>query len=175
MNTDQDLREIGRRFREELWNTGDLGIAAEVVHPECLIHARIPFHTDFVRGPEALGQLVLFYHLAFSEVRVTADQIIVEKNTEEKAEGNTVVVRWTARGRNTGDLLGLPPTGRVAVTSGVDVLRIADGKIVEGWVSWDTLSLLEDLVAPEAREGETGAAPPGPSFLPLLARLWPKK
>ena len=161
----QALREIGRRFREELWNTGDLGIAAEIVHPECLIQARIPFRTDFVRGPEALGQLVLFYHLAFSEVRVTADQII--------AEGDTVVVRWTARGRNTGDLLGLPPTGRVAVTSGVDVLRVADGKIVEGWVSWDTLSLLEDLVAPEAREGETGAAPPGPSFLPLLARLWP--
>jgi predicted ester cyclase len=158
-------RALARRFREELWNTGDLGIAAEIIHPDCLIHARIPFRTDFVRGPEALGQLVLFYHLAFSEVQVTAEQLI--------AEGDTVVVRWTARGRNTGDLLGLAPTGRVAVTSGMDVLRIADGKIVEGWVSWDTLSLLEDLVAPEAREGEAGAAPPGPSFLPLLARLWP--
>jgi len=158
-------RELGRRFREELWNTGDLGIAAEILHPECLIHARIPFHTDFARGPEALGQLVLFYHLAFSEVQVTAEQIVVE--------GDTVVVRWTARGRNTGDLLGLPPTGRVAATSGVDVLRVADGRIVEGWVSWDTLSLLEDLVAPEARTVEAGEAPPGPSFLPLLARLWP--
>jgi len=157
-------RALARRFREDLWNTGDLGIAAEIVHPECLIHDRIPFHTDFARGPEALGQLVLFYHLAFSEVRVTAEQIV--------AEGDTVVVRWTARGRNTGDLLGLPPTGRVASTSGVDVLRIADGKIVEGWVTWDTLSLFEDLVAPEAKEGD-GAAAPGPSFLPLLARLWP--
>jgi predicted ester cyclase len=159
----EENRALARRFREDLWNTGDLGIAAELVHPDCLIHGRIPFRTDFARGPEALGQLVLFYHLAFSEVRVTAEQII--------AEGDMVVVRWTARGRNTGDLLGLPPTGRLAATSGVDVLRIADGRIVEGWVSWDTLSLLEDLVAPEAKEG--AGAPPGPSFLPLLARLWP--
>ena len=156
-------KEIARRFREDLWNTGDLSIAAEILHPDCLIHARVPFQTDFVRGPEALGQLVLFYHLAFSEVRVTAEQII--------AEGDLVVVRWTAHGRNTGDLLGLPPTGREAATSGVDVLRIADGKVVEGWVSWDVLSLLEDLVAPEVREG--GDGPPGPSFLPLLTRLWP--
>jgi predicted ester cyclase len=160
----EENRALGRRFREELWNTGDLGIAAEILDPGCLIHARVPFRTDFVRGPEALGQLVLFYHLAFSEVRVTAEQVI--------AEGDTVVVRWTAKGRNTGDLLGLPPTGREATTSGVDVLRIAGGKIVEGWVSWDTLSLLEDLVTPEARDGEAGATP-GPSFLPLLARLWP--
>lgn len=158
-------RAVARRFREELWNTGDLGIAAEIVHPDCVIHARIPFRTDFVRGPEALGQLVLFYRLAFSEVKVTAEQII--------AEGDAVVVRWSAVGRNTGDLLGLPPTGRVATTSGVDVLRIADGRIVEGWVSWDTLSLLEDLVAPEARQEDGGAPAPGPSFLPLLARLWP--
>jgi predicted ester cyclase len=158
-------RELGRRFREELWNTGDLGIAAEILAGDCLIHARVPFRTDFVRGPEALGQLVLFYHLAFSEVRVRAEQII--------AEGDMVVVRWTASGRNTGDLLGLPPTGRVASTSGIDMLRIAGGRIVEGWVSWDTLSLLENLVAPETPEGGGEAAPPGPSFLPLLARLWP--
>ncbi len=158
-------KAIARRFREDLWNSGDLSIADEILHRDCLIHARVPFQTDFARGPEALGQLVLFYHLAFSEVRVTAEQII--------AEADMVVVRWSARGRNTGDLLGLPPTGREASTSGVDVLRIEDGKIVEGWVSWDVLSLLEGLVAPEVRE--EGAGVPGPSFLPLLARLWPER
>jgi hypothetical protein len=68
-------RALARRFREDLWNTGDLGIAAEILHRDCLIHARIPFQTDFARGPEALCQLVLFYHLAFSEVRVIAEQI----------------------------------------------------------------------------------------------------
>ena len=157
-------REIARRFREDLWNTGDLAIADAIIDRECKIHARIPFATDFMRGPDAMAQLVMFYRLAFSEIRVTVDELV--------AEGDLVVSRWTAHGRNTGDLLGLPPTGRETVTTGIDFLRIAGGKIVEGWVSWDTLSLIEQLLMPEPREHEVGEPEPGSGFLPLLARLW---
>jgi len=133
----QDLREIGRRFREDLWNTGDLTPADDLVARDCPFHAQIPFPIDFARGPDAVRHLVFFYHMAFSEIRVTADQIV--------AEGDTVVVRWTARGRHTGHLLGLPPTGRETVITGIDMLRIEDGKIAEAWVSWDTLGLVEQL------------------------------
>ncbi|HEX7182247.1 MAG TPA: ester cyclase [Thermoanaerobaculia bacterium] len=158
----QDNRAIARRFREDLWNTADLSIVDEIIAGDCAIHARIPFATDFARGPEALAQLVLFYHLAFSEIRVTVEQMM--------AEGDTVAVRWTARGRNTGDLLGLPATGRETVTTGIDMLRIAGGKVVEGWVSWDVLSLLEQLAAPSPEETGTVGGP-GEGFLSLLTRL----
>jgi predicted ester cyclase len=162
-----DPKAIARRFREDLWNTGDLAIADEIIDRECLIHARIPFATDFMRGPDAMAQLVMFYRLAFSEIRVTVDELV--------AEGEMVVARWTAHGRNTGDLLGLPPTGRDTVTTGIDFLRIAGGKVVEGWVSWDTLSLIEQLLTPEPRERAVGDPEPGSGFLPLLARLWEKR
>ncbi|HYU35571.1 MAG TPA: ester cyclase [Thermoanaerobaculia bacterium] len=162
-----DPKAIARRFREDLWNTGDLSIADAIIDRECVIHARIPFATDFMRGPDAVAQLVLFYRLAFSEIRVTVDGLV--------AEGDLVVSRWTARGRNTGDLLGLPPTGRETVTTGIDFLRIAGGRIAEGWVSWDTLSLIEQLVVPAPREREVGEPDPGSGFLPLLARLWEKR
>src|SRR5262245_50377751 len=74
-------KEIARRFREDLWNTGDLAIADELVAHDCLIHAHIPFPIDFARGPDAVRHLVFFYHLAFTEIRVTADQIVVEGDT----------------------------------------------------------------------------------------------
>jgi predicted ester cyclase len=159
---EEALRAIGRRFRVELWNTGDLAIATELLAPDCLIHARIPLATDFARGPESLRQLVHFYHLAFSEIHVVAEQVVVE--------GDTVVVRWTARGRHTGDLLGLPPTFRETETTGIDILRVADGRIVEGWVSWDVLNLLEQLLLPA---GQGGMEEPvaGAGFLALLERL----
>lgn len=157
-------KAIARRFREDLWNTGELAIADEVIHRDCAIHARIPFATDFMRGPDAMAQLVMFYRLAFSEIRMTVDELV--------AEEDLVVARWTARGRNTGDLLGLPATGRETVTTGIDFLRITGGKIIEGWVSWDTLSLIEQLVVPAPREPEIGEPEPGSGFLPLLARLW---
>jgi predicted ester cyclase len=152
----QAMKEIGRRFREDLWNSGDLALADEIFARDCLVHARVPFPIDFARGPDALRHLIFFYHLAFSEIRVTADQIV--------AEGDTVVVRWTARGCHTGHLLGLPPTGKETVTTGIDMLRIEGGKIVEGWVSWDTLSLFEQLAGLGDEDGGSG-------FLSLLERL----
>ncbi|HEX4961573.1 MAG TPA: ester cyclase [Thermoanaerobaculia bacterium] len=151
----QAAKEIGRRFREDLWNSGDLALADELIARDCLVHARVPFPIDFARGPDALRHLIFFYHLAFSEIRVTAEQIV--------AEGDLVVVRWSARGRHTGHLLGLPPTGRETETSGIDMLRIAGGKIAEGWVSWDTLSLFEQLM--DLGDGS------GSGFLSLLERF----
>jgi predicted ester cyclase len=149
------IRELGRRFREDLWNTGDLALADEIVDRDCPFHAQIPFPIDFARGPDAVRHLVFFYHLAFSEIRVTADQIV--------AEDDMVVVRWTAHGRHTGHLLGLPPTGRETVITGIDMLRVAGGKIAEGWVSWDTLGLVEQLTD----SGEESGA----GYLHLLERL----
>jgi predicted ester cyclase len=152
-------KEIGRRFREDLWNTGNLALADDLFARDCLVHARVPFPIDFSRGPDALRHLIFFYHLAFSEIQVTAEQIV--------AEGDMVVVRWTARGRHTGHLLALPPTGRETVTSGIDMLRIVDGKIAEGWVSWDTLSLFEQLM--DLGDGS------GSGFLSLLERFQDSK
>jgi len=159
MTAVESSKEIGRRFREDLWNTGDLALADDLLARDCLIHARVPFPIDFSRGPDAIRHLVFFYHLAFSEIRVTAEQIIAERG----AEDDMVVVRWTARGRHTGHLPGLPPTGRDTVTTGIDMLRIVGGKVTEGWVSWDTLSLLEQI-------SDLGEGPES-GFLSLLERL----
>jgi steroid delta-isomerase-like uncharacterized protein len=159
-------KEIARRFREDLWNSGDLAIADEVVAADCLFHARVPLATDFVRGPDALRQLVLFYHLAFSEIRMSVDQVI--------AEGDQVAARWTGTGRHNGELLGLPAARQETITTGIDFLRIARGQIVEGWIAWDILSLIEQLLPPESEAG-AGAGPvstgPLAEFLPLLKRL----
>lgn len=157
-------KEIARRFREDLWNSGDLTIADEIVAADCLFHARVPFATDFVRGPDAMRQLVLFYHLAFSDIRMTVDQVI--------AEGDTVATRWTGKGRHSGELLGLPAARGETVTNGIDFLRFDHGQIVEGWVVWDILSLIEQLLPPDSEAGDRAAASgPLAEFLPLLKRL----
>ena len=160
----EENKAIARRFREDLWNTGDLALVGRLFDRDCVVHARVPLTTDFTRGPDAMGQLVFFYRIAFSEVRMTIEEMV--------AEEDLVVTRWNARGVHTGDLLGLPPTGRETFTTGMDMLRIRDGKIAEGWVSWDALALVEQLAAP----APAGAAPVGDpglgaGFLSLLERL----
>ena len=147
---------IARRFRRDLWNTGELALADQIVDHECRFHGRIPFDTDFTTGPEAVKQLVRFYHMTFSDIEMTLEQVV--------AEGEWVSVRWRARGRHTGNLFGVAPTGREVTTSGIDMLRIVDGRIVEGWVSFDVLSMMEQILTPPDRA-------PDSDFFSLIAAL----
>jgi len=65
-------------------------------------------------------------------------------------EGETVMVRWFCRGTHKGDLNGISPTGKQITISGISIARFANGKMVEGWVNWDALGLMQQLgVVPE--------------------------
>jgi predicted ester cyclase len=62
---------------------------------------------------------------------------------DQVAEGELVATRWTARGTNAGQLMGMPPTGKQVTVNGVTYARIADGRAREAWLSWDTLSMMQ--------------------------------
>ena len=65
-------------------------------------------------------------------------------------EGNMVATRWTGRGTHTGELMGIPPTGKQVTVVGITISRVEDGKVVEEWTNWDTLGMLQQLgVVPE--------------------------
>jgi predicted ester cyclase len=51
----------------------------------------------------------------------------------------------TARGTHVGEFVGIAPTGKPVSFNAVDVVRIADGKIVERWSQADNLALLQQL------------------------------
>lgn len=74
---------------------------------------------------------------AFSDLEVTILMQI--------AEGNLVATRWQFAGMQTGEYLGHPPSGKRAIWTGVQIARVADGKIVESWVNWDKFRMFEAL------------------------------
>jgi predicted ester cyclase len=70
---------------------------------------------------------------------------------DQIADGDKVATRWTAQGTHDGELMGIDPTRRTAVVTGITVQRIGDGgQIVEGWTNWDMLGMLQQLgIAPQ--------------------------
>ncbi len=77
--------------------------------------------------------------------RMTVDEMI--------AEGDRVMVRWTFYGIHQGELSGLPPTHKSVTYSGINIFRIADGKIAEIWDIYDRLWLWQQLgVLPDIKE-----------------------
>jgi steroid delta-isomerase-like uncharacterized protein len=61
------------------------------------------------------------------------------------AEGDRVVVRWTNSGTHIGVFAGIPPTGRSFVIAGIDIYRVADGKLAEHWHVVDQLAMMAQL------------------------------
>ncbi len=74
---------------------------------------------------------------AIPDLRVEVEEVIVE--------GERVVVLVRVRGTHTGELPGLPPTGRRVCVRGVEVLRILDCEVSEHRSLFDLPGLMRQL------------------------------
>ena len=142
------IKQIARRFRQELWNTGHAAIADEICAPSAALHVLDPVTPDFGRGPEALKKVVGLYLKAFPDARCTIEDLIVE--------GDRVAVRWSARATHRGPLGEIPATGKSIEITGIDILRVSGGRIEEMWTNWDTLGLLRQVGATEPQPASSG-------------------
>ena len=77
----------------------------------------------------------------FSDSGITIEDMI--------AEGDKVAVDWTWTGTHIGEFMGIPPTGRHIAVKGISIHRLADGKFVESWASYDALGMMQQLTAEE--------------------------
>jgi predicted ester cyclase len=77
--------------------------------------------------------------------RMTVEEII--------AENDRVMVRWTFSGTQVGEYSGLPPKAKDVIYSGINIFRIANGKIAEIWDISDRLWLWQQLgVLPDIKD-----------------------
>ena len=130
-----EIRDIVERFTDQAWNGGDLDLIDELFAAEYVGHdAPRP---EPVRGPEGMKDFLRMYHGAFSDAHIALDDVIIKDDK--------VVTRWTGTGTHDGDLMGIPATGKAVSFTGIRIFRLADGKIVEGWVDWDTFGLMRQL------------------------------
>ncbi len=61
------------------------------------------------------------------------------------SEGDRVVVRYTFQGTHQGELLGIPPTGKSVIMTGISIYRVVNGLFTEIWESYDKLGLMQQL------------------------------
>jgi steroid delta-isomerase-like uncharacterized protein len=122
---------VRRRFRE--LDAGNMGILDEL------------FSLDYVlnlpgRTPMGLEETKAFYEALYSAFPNLRHEI-----HDQIAEGDKVVTRWTARGTHESELMGIRPTGKTAEFVGINIYRLDGGKLVESYVCWDMLGLVQQL------------------------------
>jgi steroid delta-isomerase-like uncharacterized protein len=132
--SNEDNKALVRRFFEEVWNKGNLNVIDELDSPNYVDHDAPP---GLPAGIEGQKQFVKMYRTAFPDLRITVDDVI--------SEGDKVVTRWTARGTHNGPLMEIPKTGKKVTVTGISENRVVNGKFVEGWNSFDQMSLLQQI------------------------------
>jgi predicted ester cyclase len=75
------------------------------------------------------------------------------------AEGEKVVTRKTFHGTHEGELMGIPPTGRRVSMGLIDIVRIADGRVMEHWSVGDNLGMMQQLGIIPQPGGAEGSGP----------------
>ena len=89
--------------------------------------------------PERVGQGLTTMGRAFSDLRMAeADSV---------TEGDKLAFRWLLSGTHEREFMGVAGTGRRVEAMGMDILRVADGKIVEHWGEFDAMGLLRQIGA----------------------------
>jgi predicted ester cyclase len=118
-----------RNFVEDVWNGRSYEAASEL-YAETYVN---PFGT----GPSARVEPIRRYHEAFPDLHLDIDELIVADDT--------VVLRMTFRGTDTGGYVGRPPTGRTVEEWVVDIMHFEDDRVVSEWIGADKLGLFIQL------------------------------
>ncbi|MDQ3380301.1 MAG: ester cyclase [Actinomycetota bacterium] len=138
----EDNKTLVRRYFEEMDERRDVAIIDEFIAPDFVNHDPPPGLTP---DREGLKQMFLHFLSATPDGYHVIHDVI--------AEGDMVVTRVTGYGTHTGELFGIPPTGKQFETEGISIRRIVNGKIAEHWAVVDMLGVMHQLgVIPEAAQ-----------------------
>ncbi len=130
-------KELIRRYYEEMWNPWNFDLADELLAPDFSFRGSLGAVT---KGRDAFRDYMRQVRRAFHDFH---------KSIEEMIEGDdSIAARLSYRGTHRGELFGVAPTGREITYSGAAFFRIAAGKVAEGWVLGDLLTLLKQIGAP---------------------------
>lgn len=140
----EDTGAVVRLFVEEFQGNGTRRVGEELLAADFVNRTPDP-------GSSGDRQAVLdqfeMLHTGLSDLRVEIHQLLVS--------GDRAATHKTFHGTHTGDLMGVPASGRALALEVMDIVRVRDGQIVEHWNVVNQLAFLRQL-SPRSIAGAVG-------------------
>ena len=134
-NDEPDLASSYARYNA-VCNSHRFDELVDYVHRDVLVNGEVQGLEGYVAGLESVVA-------AFPDYRWELQHLLVN--------GDWLAAHFCDTGRHRGPFLGVPATDRRVETQEFAFYRVADGLIVEVWVTADNLGLLEQLRQPADR------------------------
>jgi len=133
----QDNKALTERWFEEVWNKGRAEAIREMVTEDLFVHGLSDAKGEAIKGVKEFDRFHSQFVNAFPNIQVKVEDLI--------AEGDKVAARCTVSAKHTGDALGFAPTHADVDFTGIAIVRIKDGKIVEAWNNFDFMKMNRQL------------------------------
>ena len=130
----EENKALASRWSEEIWGKGDQSAMGELLAANFVFNYAPPGVSSDLEGYK---QTVSTWLTPFADTSCQAEDMV--------AEGDKVAVRWTWKGKHTGEYMGVAPTGKQIKITGISILRIEGGKIVEEYAEIDNLGMMQQL------------------------------
>ncbi|MCU1511062.1 MAG: ester cyclase [Arthrobacter sp.] len=126
-----------KRFYTEVVGGGNLALIDELVSEDFVDHDPMPGQSP---SKDGVSFFVTTMRKAFPDLKATVMEPAL-------VDGNLEALYVVLTGTHQGELMGVAATGRRVEFSGIDIIRIGDGKVVEHWGATDTMALMQQVGA----------------------------
>jgi len=141
-STEAASKAVVQRLYEEVLNQKQLNVADEI------FDANVIDHNGGPNGGEAAKAGVAVVLTGLPDLQVTADLWIIK--------GDLVTSRVTFTGTQTGELMGVAPTGKPVTWTHIDIHRVQNGKITDIWHNIPVADILHQIQGDPTAQTDTG-------------------
>jgi steroid delta-isomerase-like uncharacterized protein len=127
------------RWFEEVWNKGREDAIDEMFAEHGIANGINDAEGNPLRGPENFKIFFRNFRSALSDLQVTVEDTVTE--------GNKIAARCTVRGKHAGEGIGVSPTNETVEFTGLTIVKLEDGKIVEAWNEFDFMKMYAQVGA----------------------------
>ncbi len=129
-------KTLVRQMVDVVQNQHQLARMAEFFTPDFVNHLDHAPDSP-LNSIEKAQQVFTQMFAAFPDLQVTIQHQV--------AEGDLVMTHKQFSGTHQGTFMGVAPTGKQITFAVIDILRVADGKIIEHWAIQDRLGMMQQL------------------------------
>jgi steroid delta-isomerase-like uncharacterized protein len=133
----QKNKDLMHNWFEQVWNKGDASAIDELLAENAVIHGLADPSGTPVTGREAFRDFHTQFRNAFPDIVIDVEDCI--------AEDDKVVARCNVKAKHSGPLMGFGPTDTDVDFTGIAIIRVSDGRIVEAWNNFDFLKMNRQL------------------------------
>ena len=138
-NMSQENETLIRRWFEEVWNKGRAEAIDEMFDCEGIAHGLSDAEGNELCGPEGFKPFFESFRNTFPDLQIVVEDTVVE--------GDKIAARCSVRGTHAGEGLGVAATNQPVVFTGMTIVRVKDGKIVEAWNNFDFMAMFQQMGA----------------------------